>query len=142
MTTTTPAKRAAKKTAAPPRSRAKAAAAPTPSPAAVDEPIGADGLLDLDAIAHEATGERYQFWAGKRLWYLRSPEELDWLENSVASRASASEDLRPVLKLLLGEQYEDFIELKITLGQVGVLTREWQKHHGITVPESSASPES
>ena len=145
MTTSTTgaAKRAGRKTAAAPRSRPAAKAAVPAQPSGAEQPdIDAGNLLNLDAIKHEAAEERFRFVAGGRTWYLRSPEELDWLQNSVAAQASAADDLRPVLRLLLAEQYEEFVELPLTLGQVGAAMRGWQKHHGITVPESDASPES
>ena len=138
---TSAAKRAA---STPRRSPAKRAqTAPAPAAEAEDErnpfePPGV-GAFDLDAVKHEAEDTRFQFKAGGRLWYLHSPEELDWLANSTAQSAAMSEDLRPIVRLLLGEQYDEFVELPLTLGQVGTLFRAWQKHHGVTVPESAAS---
>lgn len=99
-------------------------------------------IFDLDAVIHEARDERFRFRAGpeRRVWQLRTPEEFDWLENSrVPEQNPTGEDLRPILRLLLGEQYEDFVKLEITLGQVNALLKQWQEWHGIEIPESDAS---
>lgn len=100
-----------------------------------------DDIFDLDAVVHEASGERMRFKVrdgdGKpRVFELRTPEEVDWRENStLTERAIGSEDLRPVLQLLLAEQYEDFLELTISIAQVTALLEQWRDWHGIELPE-------
>jgi len=135
-----------------PRPTARPAAAQRPALQAAQQPSGAwevpaddDGIFDLDAVAREARDERLRFKAGpeRRIWELRTPEELDWQENSrIPEQNPTGEDLRPLLRLLLGEQYEDFVDLEISLGQVGALIKQWQEWHGIQIPESGASPRS
>ena len=108
-------------------------------------PTGARADFDLDALAHEATGEHFVFKAGGKLWSTFSPEEIPWLENSsLVERMSYAADQRPMLRMLLGEeQYERFLDLPpISARHLEYLFTEWQKFHGITVPESNASPRS
>lgn len=127
---------------APAPAPAAAAIAPAAIEPAAAAPANPADLFDLDAVRNEAGGQRFQFKAGDRIWYLRSPEELDWLENSIAVAFTGQDDLRPFLRQLLSEQYEKFIELRITIGKVRALIGEWQKYHGVKLPESSASPRS
>jgi len=118
----------------------------TPSgPPLHDGPQADDGIFDLDAVVHEAAGERFRFKTGsgpdRRIWWLKTPEEVDWRENSTLSeRATGLEDMRPVLELLLGEeQYEDFLDQSISMGKVSALLEAWREWHGIELPESHAS---
>jgi len=140
------------------RSRARQAPRPTARPGAASRPVlqaaqqdsgtwtvPDQDVFDLDAVAHEARDERFRFKAGpeRRVWELRTPEEFDWLENSrVPEQNPTGEDLRPILRLLLGDQYGDFVKLEISLGQVNALIKQWQEWHGIAIPESDASPRS
>jgi hypothetical protein len=123
--------------AAPRRAPAAKRAQPSSAAAApgAETPIGAD-VFNLDAVKHEATDAPFTFQCNGRLWSLCSPEELDWQEHADATRRAMASEPRPFLKLLLGEQYEEFIDLRIKLGQVNALVLEWQRYYGLALPES------
>lgn len=146
----TPAQRAAQRRAAAPAPGAREAATRvisnesgsiTTHGTPQELPYADEDVFDLDAVAHEAAGERFRFKTGigpeRRVWELRTPEEVDWKENStLTERATGREDLRPVLRLLLGEdQYEDFLDLTISVGQVAEVLKQWRAWHGIELGE-------
>jgi len=116
---------------------ASASAALAPRPAATAAPR--TDIFSLDALANESSRARFQFEAGGRIWYMRSPEELNWLQHSVAVQFAVMEDLRPFLREVLAEQYEKFVELPIELTKIYALIAEYQKWHGVKIPESLAS---
>lgn len=129
----------------PPARVAQAAILAQPSVAAADqaqETAPAGSVFNLDAVANEAKRGRFQFEAGGRIWYLRSPEELNWLNHSIAVQFAVMEDLRPFMRQVLAEQYEEFVDLPIELTKIYALIAEYQRWHGVKIPESSASPRS
>jgi len=126
---------AAQRPASARRPAAKRAQASSAAAAPAAEATLAGDVFNLDAVAREAEGERFQFQAGGRLWYLHGPEELDWLKHSGAAFAARGGDVRPFLRQLLGEQYDDFVELPIKLGQVNALIGQWQDFYGVKLPE-------
>jgi hypothetical protein len=102
-----------------------------------------DEIFDLDALRHEADGgERFHFRAGpeRRIWELLTPEETDWLENSkIPERNPTGSDLRPLMRVLLTDQWEDFAQLDLQSGQMGALIDAWLDWHGIVPGEAPAS---
>jgi len=141
---------------APRRPAAKTATAPLPvrpgAPAGFEQPddpaqapAGRRDLivLKLDALTKEARDEHVAIDIDGRVFVLANAEELNWLDDSqAAALAVASGDLRPRMKLLLGDQYEEFEKLPLTLAQINGIFSGWSKHHGINVPESDASQDS
>lgn len=96
--------------------------------------------LDLDAIESEANETPFTFRAGGDVFTAISPDDADW-------QATADTDspggLRAFVRELLGEDdYERFIEKTITNKQLGELVKACQKHYGVSVGESKASPRS
>lgn len=122
---------------------AQAALVPPPAAAAT---ATATVVFHLGALANEAIRTRFTFdiphLTGDRVWYFRAPEELNWLEHAVAVQLAAMDDLRPFLREVLGEQYDEFVKVKIAVGEIWGLINQWQRHYGVTLPEFSASSRS
>jgi hypothetical protein len=118
--------------AAPSRARPPARASSAPAPVEVE-----DDVFDLDALAREARDERLRFKAAGRIWELRTPEEVDWQANSRIPESNPSgNDLRPFMRLLLAEQYDEFARLTLSVTQITALIGQWQEWHAVEVPES------
>lgn len=97
-------------------------------------------VYDLDALRHEAKDERFRFKAAGRIWDLLTPEECDWRDMStLTERASGVEDMRPSVEMLLAGQYEDFLEIPLSMAQINTLFAQWRDWHGIDLGESGAS---
>lgn len=137
----TPAQRAAQRRIVPARQAAtapaQAAPATAPQATAASGPSGEPEIFDLDAVAHEASGERFRFKVQGQIFELFTPEEVDWRENSaLTERATGIEDMRPILRLLLGpDQYERFLDLTISSAQASELIVQWSVWHGFELPE-------
>jgi hypothetical protein len=96
--------------------------------------------LDLDSIESEAGGVPFTFTVKGEVFSAISPDDADW-------QATADTDspggLRAFVRELLGdEDYERFCEKTVTNKQLGELVKACQKHYGISVGESKASPRS
>lgn len=96
--------------------------------------------LDLDAMEDEAVEATFSFRVGGEVFTAISPNDADW-------QATADTDspggLRAFIRELLGdEDYERFCEKSVSNKQLEALVKGAQKHYGVNVGESKASPRS
>lgn len=99
-------------------------------------------VFDLDALAHEATGEPFVFQLGGQHFTLPAVRQLDRRHIKRVSEALAGADVDAALTELLGDQWDRFDSLPLTVGQLNSLLDAWQVHQGLKPGESDASTDS
>lgn len=99
---------------------------------------GAEEIFSLDALETDDLPP-FPFQAGGKTWYLAHPDALDWREQAEIAAAGTNARL---LEALLGDQYPDFekLDLELSNAKIEALVRAAGQFHGITLPESQASP--
>jgi hypothetical protein len=95
--------------------------------------------FDLDAVEDEATAEPFRFTAGGKQFTCISPQDADW---QTSADVETGPGLKAFVEELLGDDYNEFAKLRVTNRQLNQLIEAAQKHYGITMGESKASPRS
>lgn len=109
-----------------------------------------DAIFDLSALRKESKGDEKPFvliYDGAK-YELPPPREIDvetladWAD---AVRSSGGADARAVsvgLRALLGDNYDDFRQYRVTVEEAAAIFEAWANHYGLAAGESSASSSS
>ncbi|MER5304590.1 hypothetical protein ABT039_34700 [Streptomyces lasiicapitis] len=99
--------------------------------------------FDLDVWVREARKEPFRFTLSGLVFEMPAAGELD---KSVLSTVNvdnpSARDIEILLKSGLGDQWSKFDAIPAPLAALGELFRQWQKHEGTPLGESSASADS
>ncbi|WP_369376110.1 hypothetical protein [Streptomyces sp. cg36] len=96
--------------------------------------------FDLDVWVKEARREPFRFSLAGHIFTMPSAGELDKsILTAVSLDSPSAHDIEILLKAGLGDQWARFDEIPVPLAALGELFRQWQKHEGAPVGESSAS---
>ncbi|MFJ2407111.1 hypothetical protein ACIOUE_38090 [Streptomyces xanthochromogenes] len=99
--------------------------------------------FDLDVWVKEARKEPFRFTLAGHIFTLPAAGELDKkILKSVNVDAPSATDIETLLRSGLGAQWESFDEIPAPLAALGELFRQWQKHEGTPLGESSALSDS
>lgn len=100
-------------------------------------------VYNLDAWIAESRREPFRFQLGGKQFAMPAAAELDKsvLSSVNLDRPSAS-DIETLMSIGLGDQWPEFNAQPAPLGALGELFKQWQRHEGVTVGESSASTDS
>ncbi|MFG2147520.1 hypothetical protein ACGFRG_25540 [Streptomyces sp. NPDC048696] len=99
--------------------------------------------FDLDVWVKEARKEPFRFTLSGLVFTMPAAGELDKSVLSTVNVDSPSaRDIEVLLKSGLGDQWSKFDAIPAPLAALGELFRQWQKHEGIPLGESSASADS
>lgn len=96
--------------------------------------------FDLDVWVKESRMEPFRFTLAGMVYTMPAAGELD---KSVLSAVNvdnpSARDIEILLKSGLGDQWPQFDSVPAPLAALGELFRQWQKHEGTPLGESSAS---
>ncbi|MFE9569237.1 hypothetical protein ACFYMW_12165 [Streptomyces sp. NPDC006692] len=96
--------------------------------------------FDLDVWVKEARKEPFRFTLAGLVFTMPAAGELDKSVLSTVNVDSPSaRDIEILLKAGLGDQWSKFDAIPAPLAALGELFRQWQKHEGTPLGESSAS---
>jgi len=97
--------------------------------------------FDLDAIEAEAEGRRFEFNYHGRTWSL---PPLDAVDKSLISSPTAAPDQLALeaFRQALGDQWEDFDAVPMSLRSLNALLEEWSRFSGVELGEGLASTRS
>ncbi|MGW8975133.1 hypothetical protein [Streptomyces platensis] len=99
--------------------------------------------FDLDVWVKEARCEPFRFTLSGQLFTMPAAGELDKsVLTSVNLESPSARDIETLLKSGLGDQWGQFDEIPVPLAALGELFRQWQKHEGAPLGESSALSDS
>jgi hypothetical protein len=98
-------------------------------------------VFDLDAVEAEAAFEPFRFRLGGRAFTL---PHLRMLDRRVVAAADQGDfaAMDAAFRQGLGEDYEAFNQLPLSLHALDALFRGWLEHSGLAPGESPASPRS
>ncbi|QDQ12467.1 hypothetical protein [Streptomyces spectabilis] len=99
--------------------------------------------FDLDVWVKEARKEPFRFTLSGLVFTMPAAGELDKsVLSSVNVDNPSARDIEILLKSGLGDQWSKFDAIPAPLAALGELFRQWQKHEGTPLGESSASADS
>ncbi|MFJ9161216.1 hypothetical protein ACIRPS_30950 [Streptomyces griseoviridis] len=99
--------------------------------------------FDLDVWAREARKEPFRFTLAGQIFTMPAAGELDKaILKAVNVDNPSATDIETLLKHGLGSQWSQFDAVPAPLAALGELFRQWQKHEGTPLGESSASADS
>lgn len=99
--------------------------------------------FNLDVWVQEARKEPFRFTLSGRVFTMPAAGELDKkILKAVNVDSPSATDIETLLKHGLGDQWKNFDEIPAPLAALGELFRQWQKHEGTPLGESSASADS
>ncbi|WP_432068233.1 hypothetical protein [Streptomyces sp. C10-9-1] len=99
--------------------------------------------FDLDVWVKEARREPFKFTVSGLVFTMPAAGELDKsILSTVNIESPSAMDIETLLKAGLGDQWAQFDAIPIPLAALGELFRQWQKHEGAPLGESSASADS
>ncbi|MEU1018068.1 hypothetical protein [Streptomyces sp. NPDC005898] len=99
--------------------------------------------FDLDVWVKEARKEPFRFTLSGLVFTMPAAGELDKkILGAVNVDNPSATDIETLLKAGLGDQWRQFDETPAPLEALGELFRQWQKHEGTPLGESSASADS
>ncbi|WP_162890446.1 hypothetical protein [Streptomyces olivoreticuli] len=99
--------------------------------------------FDLDSWVKEARREPFSFTLAGTDFRMPAAGELDKSILSAVNLANPSPtDIETLLRAGLGGQWAKFDAIPAPLAALGELFRQWQKHEGVSLGESSASADS
>ncbi|MGW2425064.1 hypothetical protein ACWC0C_38480 [Streptomyces sp. NPDC001709] len=99
--------------------------------------------FDLDTWVKEARKEPFSFTLAGTVFTMPAAGELDKSVLSAVNVDSPSAvDIENLLKKGLGEQWPRFDAIPAPIAALGELFRQWQKHEGVPLGESSALSDS
>ncbi|MEU0761997.1 hypothetical protein ABZ351_20240 [Streptomyces microflavus] len=99
--------------------------------------------FDLDVWVAEARKTPFRFTVAGILFEMPAAGELDKsILSTVNIESPSARDIETLLRAGLRDQWKNFDSVPIPLAALGELFRQWQKHEGTPVGESSASADS
>lgn len=99
--------------------------------------------FDLDVWVAEARQTPFRFSVAGLVFEMPAAGELDKsVLSSVNIEAPSARDIETLLRAGLGDQWDRFDAVPVPLAALGELFRQWQKHEGAPLGESSASTDS
>ncbi|MFE7498213.1 hypothetical protein ACFU6O_03820 [Streptomyces albidoflavus] len=102
-----------------------------------------DNAFDLDVWVNEARAEPFKFKLAGRVYTLPPAGELDkTILSEVNLTNPSARDIEILLRKGLDVQWKDFDATPAPIGALGELFRQWQRHEGASLGESSASADS
>ncbi|UFQ15507.1 MULTISPECIES: hypothetical protein [Streptomyces] len=99
--------------------------------------------FDLDVWVKEARKEPFRFTLAGQTFAMPAAGELDKaILKAVNVDNPSATDIETLLRHGLDDQWEQFDSVPAPLAALGELFRQWQKHEGTPLGESSASADS
>ncbi|MER8067196.1 hypothetical protein ABTZ59_02620 [Streptomyces sp. NPDC094034] len=99
--------------------------------------------FDLDVWVQEARQEPFRFTLSGLVFTMPAAGELDKsVLTTVNIESPSARDIETLLKSGLGDQWAQFDAIPVPLAALGELFRQWQKHEGAPLGESSALSDS
>lgn len=86
-------------------------------------------VFDLDALEREEIPEPFVARYGGKEFTFADPAEVDYAEFTSLSMTPGGE--RRMLRLLLGEQFDDFMATPIKSWKMWALFKAWEEHYGL-----------
>jgi hypothetical protein len=110
---------------------------------AAQEPVVDDDAFDLDALVNESTKKPFTFKIDGKAFTLVDPMERDWKVIEELEEYAAGNRLKPVFEILLldRKQYDAFLKLTMPTWKLIELLGAWQRHFGVSLGGSPASPQ-
>lgn len=92
-------------------------------------------VFDVNALKHEADIEPFQFKVDDDIYTLVHPQDLDWQAITLAQADAAVGNVRPLLRVWLGDEFASFATHKIDVRTLRTILEKGQQHYGVNLPE-------